>query len=116
MEWYLAKIIFRIVCSDGNHAPQFDEQLRLIAAANHREALHKATSLGECAQHRFPNERQQWVHWQFINVAELARLGKLEDGTELHYRIAEPDNADRYIALIHEKAARISGDPCATGC
>ncbi|RYY10197.1 MAG: DUF4288 domain-containing protein, partial [Chitinophagaceae bacterium] len=27
MNWYLAKLIFRIVCGQGNHTPQFDEQL-----------------------------------------------------------------------------------------
>ncbi|MEP7129294.1 MAG: DUF4288 domain-containing protein, partial [Chitinophagales bacterium] len=29
MNWYLAKIVFRIICGDGLHQPQFDEQLRL---------------------------------------------------------------------------------------
>ena len=30
MKWYLAKIVYRIICGEGNHTPQFDEQLRLI--------------------------------------------------------------------------------------
>ena len=25
MNWFLAKIIFRIVCGNGDHAPQFDK-------------------------------------------------------------------------------------------
>jgi hypothetical protein len=29
MQWYLAKLVFQIICGDGNHRPQFDEQLRL---------------------------------------------------------------------------------------
>ncbi|MFA6946933.1 MAG: DUF4288 domain-containing protein, partial [Pedobacter sp.] len=32
MNWYVAKLIFRITCRNGNHQPQFDEQLRLISA------------------------------------------------------------------------------------
>ena len=32
MKWYLAKIIYRIICGEGIHTPQFDEQLRLIHA------------------------------------------------------------------------------------
>jgi len=27
MNWYLAKLVFRIICGDGDHTPQFDEQL-----------------------------------------------------------------------------------------
>ena len=32
MKWYLAKLVYRIICGEGNHKPQFDEQLRLIYA------------------------------------------------------------------------------------
>ncbi|MEK7225456.1 MAG: DUF4288 domain-containing protein, partial [Bacteroidota bacterium] len=46
MNWYLAKIVFRIVCGDGNHLAQFDEQLRLIRADKREEALLKAQLLG----------------------------------------------------------------------
>jgi len=42
MNWYLAKIVFRIVCGDGEHTPQFDEQLRLILASSKEEAFKKA--------------------------------------------------------------------------
>jgi len=41
MNWYLAKMVFRIVCGDGNHTAQFDEQLRLISAGSKEEAFHK---------------------------------------------------------------------------
>ena len=41
MKWYLAKIVFQIICGDGKHTAQFDEQLRLIAAADEDEAFGK---------------------------------------------------------------------------
>ena len=37
MNWYLAKFVYRIVCGNGNHIPQFDEQLRLITADNRKK-------------------------------------------------------------------------------
>ena len=46
MTWYLAKIVYRILCGDGNHTAQFDEQLRLIAASNEVEAFAKAQQIG----------------------------------------------------------------------
>src|ERR1051326_2143892 len=53
MNWYLAKIVYRIVCGDGNHTPQFDEQLRLIQASDELHAFQKARRLGEREQDHF---------------------------------------------------------------
>jgi len=36
MNWYLAKMVFRIICGEGNHTAQFDEQLRLISGESKR--------------------------------------------------------------------------------
>ena len=107
MNWYLAKIVFRIVCGDGNHTPQFDEQLRLISADKKEEAFLKAQLLGSRDEEIFFNNNQQAVHWQFINVCELYRLSSLIDGAELYSRIEERDHAAVYIDIIHKKAAGI---------
>ena len=107
MNWYLAKIVFRIICGDGEHTPQFDEQLRLISAKDEDEAFFKARSLGEDEEHSFLNVQQKTVQWQFINVAELYKLSALIDGAELYSRIRETDDASAYINLIHKKAEGI---------
>lgn len=39
MNWYLTKIVYRIICGQGNHTAQFDEQLRLIQADSAQEAF-----------------------------------------------------------------------------
>ena len=43
MNWYLAKLVFRIICGEGNHAAQFDEQLRLVNAFTKEEAFFEGT-------------------------------------------------------------------------
>ena len=53
MNWYLGKIIFRIICGEGTHTAQFDEQLRLIAATDEEEAFQKATTIGQREQDGF---------------------------------------------------------------
>ncbi len=108
MNWYLAKMIFRIVVGEGHHQPQFDEQLRLIAAIDEQSALEKAKSLGVRLQERFLNQQQRWVSWEFMDVTELSEVDSLEDGAELHYQIAEPENPEQYIGLVHRKAADIA--------
>lgn len=107
MNWYLAKIIFRIICGEGDHTAQFDEQLRLIAADNEELALQKAQQMGRSEEESFPNQQQQMVQWMFINVAELYQLRELMDGAELYSRIQEYDEAENYISTVHKKAMHI---------
>jgi hypothetical protein len=107
MNWYLAKLVYRIICGSGNHTAQFDEQLRLIKAANEAEAFEKAAEIGSQEQDEFFNEQEKLVQWKFINVAELYKLSGLLDGAELYSRIQEADDADTYIELTNKKAAHI---------
>lgn len=115
MEWYVAKIIFQILCGDGNHQVQFDEQLRLLQAAGWPEALGKARAIGEKEQCRFLNQRQRWVEWKFINIAELSCIGHLEDGQEVHYQITEPADANLYIRKVEQQALSLGSNPLIHG-
>jgi hypothetical protein len=110
MNWYLAKIVYQIICGDGAHRPQFDEQLRLVQAATEYEAFHKAQRIGITEQERFLNDRQRLVEWKFIDVCELHQLNELIDGAELYSRIQEADDAGSYIDIIHRKANYIEGE------
>src|SRR5215212_9015663 len=107
MKWYLAKIVYRIICGQGEHTGQFDEQLRLISASNVDEAFEKAIAIGKSEQETFYNIKQQLVQWQFVNVAELYYLSELIDGAELYSRINEVDDADAYVTFVHRKAESI---------
>jgi hypothetical protein len=107
MKWYLAKVVFRIICGDGEHAAQFDEQLRLISATNEDEAFNKARAIGKNEQDIFYNLKQQMVQWQFVNVSELYLLHELIDGAELYSRINEVDDAEAYTSFVHRKAESI---------
>lgn len=107
MNWYLAKFVFRIICGDGNHSPQFDEQLRLVQASDKKEAFRKAQEMGKKEEETFYNRRQQLVQWQFINISELYMLSDLIDGAELYSRIEEKENAEAYVYTVNQKAENI---------
>ncbi len=107
MKWYLTKIVFRILCGDGDHKAQFDEQLRLVAAANEEEALNKAVGWGQMEEDRFLNQKEQLVYWKFVNVSELYTLSELIDGAELYSQIKETDRPDHYTDTIHKKHEHI---------
>lgn len=105
MNWYVAKLVFRVISGDGDHQAQFDEQLRLISADTEMVAFEKATRIGHANQDSFKNIEKQTVKWQFIDVAEINQLNDLADGTELYYHIHETPDADLYIAWAHHKSA-----------
>lgn len=107
MNWYLTKLVYRIICGNGEHTAQFDEQLRLIAAENEDEAFTKAQSTGLKEQDCFKNANQQIVQWKFINVAELYKLQEFIDGAELYSMIRETGDAESYINFIETRAAHI---------
>lgn len=107
MKWYLAKVVYRILCGNGDHTAQFDEQLRLVTAADEAAAFEKATAIGHREAETFYNHKQEAVQWQFVNVSELYHLQELLDGAELYSRITEVDDAGSYMDFVHHKAAGI---------
>lgn len=104
MKWFLAKLVFRIICAEGEHTPQFDEQLRLIAADDELHAFHKARLVGEREDDRFLNHINKPVHWKFIDVSEIHSLDDFIDGAEMYSKIYEQEDADSYIRSTQYKA------------
>jgi hypothetical protein len=112
MNWYLTKLIYQIICGDGDHTPQFDEQLRLIYAYDELQAFHKARQMGHKEQETFFNCKEKLVQWKFIDVCELNKLDKLIDGAEIYSRINEQEDADIYIKVTQLKAAHLLEQSC----
>ena len=107
MNWYLAKIVYRIICGDGHHTSQFDEQLRLINAKDHLQAFYKARHIGITEEDNFLNNVNKPVIWKFIDVSEIHLLNSLADGAEMYSKINEEENADSYIRTIRLRAAHL---------
>ncbi len=107
MKWYLAKLVYRIICGEGTHTPQFDEQLRLVYAEDDLHAFQKARITGHNEEDNFLNDIHKPVHWKFIDVSELHLLTELIDGAELYSKICEEEEADRYIKVTKQRASYI---------
>ena len=107
MNWYLAKLVYRIICGDGRHTAQFDEQLRLIEAENSLDAMQKSLMIGETEAEVFTNNEKKLVQWKFINVSEIHPLSTLIDGAELYSRISETSEPEEYMRITNLKAAHI---------
>lgn len=108
MNWYLAKIVYEIICGDGDHLSQFDEQLRIIAAVDEEAAFCKARVVGEAEEEQFFDQSKQLVQWKFVNVSELYPLVELIDGAEVYSRIKEVQDGAAYTTFVNQRAAFIS--------
>ena len=109
MNWYIAKVIFKISNVSRLQKSQFDEHLRLIQANGFEEAFLKARILGITEEDQFINDKQQTVKWEFVNVSDLLPIHELKDGTEVYSQIHETDDKS-YVNFIHHKAASLQMD------
>lgn len=107
MKWFLAKLVFQIVCGNGNHTPQFDEQLRLIYAEDELHAFHKARLLGEGDCLKAVAQNLVALQWKFIDVCELHPLIPGVDGVEIYSVKLEEADANLYIRNIQKAATQL---------
>ncbi|MFM9838822.1 MAG: DUF4288 domain-containing protein [Cyclobacteriaceae bacterium] len=107
MNWYLAKFVYQVVSGNGKHAPQFDEQLRLIRADEFEWAIEKANILGRLGECSFVNDKQELVKWKFVNVVDVCPITCMEDGVEIYSSTEEPKEVSDYLELVQAKANRL---------
>ncbi len=103
MNFFVAKLIFQLQ-SNEEQSNQFDEQLRLIEAVDEALALEMAHQIGLMNQENVTSKNNQKVYWKFIAVTEIQHIGEVNNGKEIYYKIVEPEQANDYLALVHEKA------------
>ena len=107
MNWYIAKLVYRVICGEGNHTPQFDEQVRLIKAEDELHAFHKARLIGDNEAVNGMNDTTIAVRWKFIDVSELLPLVSMADGAEIYGTVKEELDADMYIRTTQKKAIHL---------
>ncbi|MCA0397024.1 MAG: DUF4288 domain-containing protein [Bacteroidetes bacterium] len=114
MNWYISKIVYEIICGDGFHMAQFDEQLRLVQANNPHEAFELSNQIGQAEAICFQNDKQQLVQWKFIAVPEVIAIDTDSHGAELLSRIREVENANAYREIIFSRANSLYANqpPC----
>ena len=105
MKKYLTKIIFHINIDKGWNSTQFDEQLRLVHADTHEEALEKALEIGESHEEKFINANGDLVEWKFIGVPVIISLDVLDHGKEIYSSTHVSQEPDRYIHFVKNKTA-----------
>jgi len=107
MNWYLAKLVYRIHYSDCGGQSEFDEQLRLIFAEDKLHAFQKARMIGEKEEYSQSADSCALIRWKFIDVCELHQIDLLLDGAEMYSQISAQENADTYIRNTRKRALHL---------
>ena len=104
MNWYLVKMVYRIIVGEESTS-QFEEQLRLIEANSPASAIEKAYQTGVNENAECANHFHSMVKWKFLNVTELYRLHQPADGAEIFSTMKEVENGVIAEELVHKRAA-----------
>jgi hypothetical protein len=98
MNCFLIKMVFQVICGNGNHTPQFDEQLRLIFATDALAAVQKAKQMAAEETTDTP-----LVEWKFIAVTDVYPFKLDLDGAALFSTIKETELNTAYIHTLQLK-------------
>jgi len=107
MKRYLAKLVFNINIDNGNHASQFDEQIRIVESNNLESAFQKARTIGKKEEEVFLNKENKSVKWNFIDVLDLYPLEELKDGDQVYSTTHENEDSKSFINYIKSKSMLI---------
>ncbi len=110
MKWYIVKLVYQVLSSEGKPTSQFDEQLRMINADDELHAFQKARLLGHREQDSLLNGLNKPVLWKFIDVTEVHVLSDMRDGTEITSHISEETDAAVFKKSIYLRAAHLLED------
>lgn len=103
--FYVVKIVFR-VCRKGESLAEFDEQLRLIEAADEIEAYQKAILFGKTEEGDVESSGGEKVFWKMIDVKEMQALHTLNNGSFLWSSGKTTSSAEEYVTFVKARAAR----------
>jgi Domain of unknown function (DUF4288) len=106
MNWYLTKLIFEIVSIKQSNKSQFEEQLRLVLAANAKEAVGKITVLVKREEDACIS-LQQPITWKMVAVTAVYPLSEMIDGAELFSTTVETEYPASFIHTAQLRAKDI---------
>jgi hypothetical protein len=84
---FITNLVFSILC-EGVFTDQYEEQLRLVFAADEQDAVSIARDMGAKEEGKFVDRHGRIIGWNFIAVKDVTAV-QLEQGALLHSSIKE---------------------------
>jgi hypothetical protein len=108
---YSAKLLFQFrVVTNGepNVMRTCEERIIVFTASTARLALAHAKKRGKSAEHRYSNDAGGLVHFEFVGVLDLLRLGAECDDDEVWYNITQRKLPKERAAAILPKESELN--------
>ncbi|MGM9479252.1 DUF4288 domain-containing protein [Pedobacter sp. GSP4] len=103
MKWFAVNCIYQVICGEGKHTPQFNEQTRLIQATGRAAALEKVRLNAANFNPPFNNCKGEKVVWKFIGVGGISEMEEPADGVEVSSKIIEPESVSQYLEKLEHR-------------
>ncbi len=103
MKWFAVNYVYQIICGEGKHAPQFNEQVRLIKETDIKCAFKKAQVLANEYNSSFKNFFNENVIWKFVGVGSIVEIVEPAEGVEISSIILEPQSVKDYLKKIKHR-------------
>ncbi|WP_316829806.1 DUF4288 domain-containing protein [Pedobacter aquatilis] len=108
MKWFAVNCIYQVICGEGKHSPQFNEQVRLVTAETSFEAIQKAKLLAFGYNASFENCVGEMVRWEFIAVGGITAVDEPTDGIEVSSKILEPKSVEAYLKDLKHRTKTLT--------
>lgn len=105
MQYFLVKIVFQLN-QQSEKLKQFDEQIRLLTAADSFEAFFKARQIGHKEEDGNTPGFYKPLQWKFMDVTEIIPVQLQQDGVELFSQVSEKDAAS-FKRSVRQQAAKL---------
>ncbi len=103
MQFYLVKLVFQL--KQGNELlKQFDEQIRLLTAADSFEVFFKARQIGHKEEDKPTDSLTKPLQWKFLDVTEIIPIQQQQDGVELFSQVSEKEMYSFKQSVKHQAA------------
>jgi len=103
VKWFAVNCTYQVICGEGKHSPQINEQTRLIQAKDIAHALKKARTQAEAYNAPFENCEGDRVIWKFVGIGGINEIEAIVDGVEVWSKILEPKSVDVYLESIKHR-------------
>ncbi|RDC55684.1 DUF4288 domain-containing protein [Pedobacter chinensis] len=103
MKWFAINLIYQVISGEGKHSPQFNEQTRLIKAADSFNAIRKAQQNAGKFNLPIKNSAGDLVVWKFVAIGGILAVDEPADGVEVNSKIIEPESSKTYLAKLKHR-------------
>jgi hypothetical protein len=107
MNFYIAKMVFRIEVDREDDIRQFEEKIILVKAPDSKKAFEKTISMGLKEESEFVNANGHLIRWKLEGITHISKLMNISEETEIFSELKD-DYSDEQTDIIRKRIDIVS--------